>query len=83
MTENAYENTRRIVYAGGATFVPVCERCGRFVKADPVIVEIGDRLSDMPNADCSKCGRTHMLFEGFYEGFDYVSVGANLHQREN
>lgn len=29
--EYSYENTRRVVYDGGATFVPVCERCYRIV----------------------------------------------------
>ena len=61
-----YENTRRLQYEDGATFVPVCERCGRFVKADKCIYcndEVG--LSPKANATCSKCGRTHMLFEGF------------------
>lgn len=62
-----YQDTRRIVYGeDGATFVPVCETCGRYVKADPT-VKISELkgLSDEPNATCSKCGRTHMLFEGF------------------
>lgn len=61
-----YENTRRIQYDGGATFVPVCEACGRFVKADEVVKtnEITG-LHPGPNATCSKCGRTRMHFEGF------------------
>lgn len=61
-----YEETRRICYEGGAQFVPVCEQCGRFVKADETIRcndAIG--LSNEPNATCSKCGRVQMLFEGF------------------
>lgn len=61
----SYENTRRIVYEDGATFVPVCEKCGRFVKADDSITVKADGLSKEPNASCSKCGRTFMLFEGF------------------
>jgi len=61
-----YENTRRIQYEGGATFVPVCEKCGRFVKHDSVIkTSEFYGLSKEPNATCSRCGRTHMLFEGF------------------
>ena len=61
-----YENTRRIEYEGGATFVPVCSKCGRFVKADNTIfVNDISGLIDQPNATCSKCGRTKMLFEGF------------------
>ncbi len=66
MNENEYENTRRVIYDGGATFVPVCVRCGRYVKLDHLI-EANDvvGLKDQPNATCSKCGRTQMLFEGF------------------
>ncbi len=54
---------RRIEYEGGAIFVPVCRQCGRFVKADEEAY-----VNDLkkPNATCSKCGRTHMLFEGYY-----------------
>jgi hypothetical protein len=64
--EFTYENTRRQVYQGGATFVPVCEKCGRYVKADPCIYESDAAgLKDAPNATCRKCGRTKMLFEGF------------------
>jgi ribosomal protein S26 len=64
--ENAYENFRRKCYEGGAQFVPVCEKCGRFVKADKTIrVNEITGLHPGPNADCSKCGRTRMLFEGF------------------
>lgn len=63
-----YENMRRIQYEGGATFVPVCEKCGRFVKADESVeVSEGTGLKEQPNCDCKKCGRSNMLFEGFYE----------------
>lgn len=60
-----YENTRRIEYEEGAVFVPVCERCGRFVKAHPTIKINDAGLHPAPNADCRKCGPTRMLFEGF------------------
>lgn len=62
-----YEGVRRIVYDGGATFVPVCEKCGRFVKADKTI-EVSELsgLKKQPNATCKKCGRVEMLFEGFF-----------------
>lgn len=66
LSENTYEGTRRVVYEGGATFVPVCEQCGRYVKPDETVCDadtIGPRNG--PNATCSKCGRTRMLFEGF------------------
>jgi RNase P subunit RPR2 len=66
-----YENMRRIVYRdydiGDAVFVPVCEKCGRFVKPDKTIQASEDTgLKDQPNATCSKCGRVEMLFEGFF-----------------
>ena len=65
MRDHEYVNIRRVCYDEGATFVPACEKCGRFVKADES-VRVGDAgLSPEPNATCSKCGRVHMLFEGF------------------
>ena len=65
--EFEYEGVKRVVYDGGATFVPVCEKCGRFVKADKAI-EVSDisGLKKQPNATCKKCGRVEMLFEGFF-----------------
>lgn len=65
-TDNAYENMRRVQYDGGATFVPVCKKCGRFVKADKrILVNEMTGLKSGPTATCSKCGRTEMPFEGF------------------
>ena len=66
-----YEHVRRITYGsdddeyGRAWFVPVCETCGRFVKADKTMRFTEHTISDKPNATCAKCGRTRMLFEGF------------------
>ena len=61
-----YENTTRVQYEGGATFVPVCPNCGRFIKADDtVLVNDETGLAPYPNATCSKCGRIEMIFEGF------------------
>lgn len=69
-----YEETKRLVYGDGATFVPVCVKCGRFVKADERITFDGlGRLVDQPNATCSKCGRTKMMFEGFI-AYDEATV---------
>lgn len=64
-----YENFRRVQYEGGATFVPVCPNCGRFVKADPTVsVSAWDgRLANSANGTCKKCGRVSMPFEGFLE----------------
>lgn len=64
--EHSYAEMRRVSYDGGAVFVPVCERCKRFVKADPTImVNDATGLSKQPNATCTRCGRVQMLFEGF------------------
>ena len=61
-----YEGVRRLVYGDGATFIPACGKCGRFVKADETIMFNGfGELADQPNATCSKCGRIEMLFEGY------------------
>lgn len=62
-----YERTRRVIYGdSGATFVPVCEQCGRYVNPDETIqVHEWHGLQDQPNATCKQCGRTKMLFEGF------------------
>ena len=64
---NEYLGVRRVVYGDdGATFVPVCQSCGRFVASDDVVlVNEMHGLNKQPNATCAKCGRTHMLFEGF------------------
>ena len=63
-----YENVRRVVYGEGACFVPVCEKCFRFVKRDKEVWFRGDGTVDesRTNAECKKCGRTKMLYEGFY-----------------
>lgn len=65
MSDYEYENVPRVVYGEGATFVPVCETCFRFVKRDETILMNDEGLHPGPNATCSKCGRTNMLFEGF------------------
>ncbi|MGK7344995.1 MAG: hypothetical protein ACNS63_04225 [Candidatus Nitrospinota bacterium M3_3B_026] len=64
-----YESTRRVCYGsedkdpGLAVFVPVCPRCGRYVKAD---AEIFIWKPEEPNATCKKCGRVSMYFEGYF-----------------
>lgn len=69
-TDYSYAGVRRVVYQpSGATFVPVCAACGRFVRADRHLLVYIDREReppvDAPNATCSKCGRVGMPFEGF------------------
>lgn len=68
MPDYEYINTRRASYKNGATFVPVCMKCSRYVKADKAIKTDfeGSLINNEPNATCSKCGRTEMLFEGFF-----------------
>ena len=68
-----YEGMRRISYGKegdeceGATFIPVCQNCGRFVKADATVTFTYDGPpADKPNATCKKCGRVQMYFEGYY-----------------
>ena len=59
---------RRLVFGDGAYFIPKCVTCCRYVKADDTIrfSESGDGPPvDRPNATCSKCGRTQMIFEGY------------------
>lgn len=66
LTYYEYENVRRVSYDGGACFIPVCEKCGRFVRENATItVSEEGGLSDEPNAMCKKCGPTRMPFEGF------------------
>ncbi len=64
---NEYIGTRRICYDGGMQFVPVCSTCGRFVKADESVSFDPKGQPNLPNATCSKCGRTMMIFEGYFE----------------
>lgn len=66
MSDNEYEGVRRVQYDGGATFVPVCVKCRRFVKADKTVQANDSGLKSQPNATCKKCGRVEMLFDGFF-----------------
>ena len=66
MYDYEYVGTRRIEYEGGAIFIPVCKKCGRFVKADEAVYINGmDQVKITPNATCKKCGRIEMIFEGY------------------
>jgi hypothetical protein len=62
-----YEGLRRMVYGDGATFVPVCEAFGRFVRPDETVRFNGfGEWVVKPNAECNRCGRVTMPFEGYY-----------------
>ena len=68
---NEYEGVRRVAYGGdgddecdGGSFVPVCCKCSRFVRADRKVWFQGGQPTGK-NATCKRCGRTQMLFEGF------------------
>lgn len=58
---------------GTAIFTSTCEKCGRFVKADEEITlrRVGDNGWNpwyepvSPNANCRRCGRVAMIWEGF------------------
>lgn len=58
-----YNNTKRVTYNlgegnGNACFLPVCPKCGRYVKMDHEIYwNEHNGLTDKPNASCFKCGR--------------------------
>jgi len=58
---------KRIVYGDGATFVRRCAKCSRFVKAPKTMCfgGVDGRLIEEDNTVCSKCGPTHLIFEGF------------------
>jgi RNase P subunit RPR2 len=51
---------------GTAEFIPKCEKCNKYIKPDGSIQVNYDGLKDQPNATCKKCGRTKMLFLGFF-----------------
>ena len=66
MFDHQYVNMNRLNY-DGAQFIPVCDTCKRFVKRDESVKVNGlGELSPEPNCTCSKCGRSHMIFEGWF-----------------
>ncbi len=64
-----FNMTRRVSYHwdefGTAIFLPVCPKCGRFVKAGEVACNGLGGIIDKPNATCKKCGEVTMPFEGW------------------
>lgn len=56
-----YEGERILIYGDEFTFIPKCEKCGRYVKADDEISSNALGVENVPNATCLKCGRTKMV----------------------
>jgi len=63
---NEFINEKRIVYGDGAIFIARCAKCNRFVKIPKSMKfnGFGEYIQE-DNVDCKKCGRTHLIFEGF------------------
>jgi len=63
-----YANNSVWVSYCGLTFIRVCPKCGKFVKADEKIM-VNENLSadkhNALNATCKKCGRVRMPCEGW------------------
>ena len=57
---------RIVVYGDGATFIPRCEKCNRFVKAYKSIKFDSQGQPKGNTAICKKHGRTKMLWQGYY-----------------
>jgi ribosomal protein S27AE len=52
---------------GKLLFTRRCPACGRIVKADATVRVNGlGEYVPRPNADCSRCGRVEMAFQGFF-----------------
>lgn len=68
----SYQNVRRVIYDasksgnGNLVFIPVCEHCGRFVKADESYQFNESKGVTGANATCKMHGRVEMLFEGYF-----------------
>lgn len=67
MSDFEYQGIRRIKTEDGAFFVPVCDKCGRFVKPYDEICFDGNDQPVGSNATCSIHGEVSMLFEGYYD----------------
>jgi hypothetical protein len=67
--EFIYENTPRHIYPlgngdGDAYFLPICPKCGRYIKMDSQIFwNEYTGFKNQPNATYSKCGRVKIECE--------------------
>ncbi len=50
----------------GMTFIPKCEKCGRYVRADREVKIDFEGQPKGSNATCSQHGRVEMIFIGYY-----------------
>jgi hypothetical protein len=55
-----------ITFGDGMTFERRCSKCNRFVKAAKRVTTGADGQPVGNNATCRRCGRTRMLFIGYY-----------------
>ena len=62
---NEYENIKRVSYGEGTSFIPVCQKCGRFVKAPEEASFNADNEIIEPEVNCKQCGKSKMIFEGY------------------
>lgn len=68
--EHEYQNVKSVVCDsddehGRAYFIPVCQKCKKFVKPYDQIVFDYEGQPIGANAECSECGPVEMLFEGY------------------
>ena len=66
MKDGNYENMRRITYGEGTSFIPVCQKCKRFVKIPKTAFIDGEGTIKEPEVECAKCGKSKMIFEGYF-----------------
>jgi hypothetical protein len=60
-----YTDVHRIQYGDGATFIPICEKCRRFIKP-PANIKFDHQGQPIGlYANCTNCGATTMPWEGY------------------
>lgn len=55
-----------VVYGDGATFVPKCPVCARYVKPYKRVKVDFEGQPKGPNAKCKVHGKVQMLWQGYY-----------------
>ena len=52
---------------GFACFIPKCPKCGRFVRAGSILMNLDGVVNlEKPNALCKKCGKVIMPLDGYW-----------------